>query len=323
MASDHAGRQANAVSLEDRTPDVRELEEQADALAQRAAARRERLTERFMASLFVLCACTMAVALPTPDLSVPVAAWFVGLCFVLLQIEFEVGEGRTRPVQLTLVPMFILLPPAVVPCLVALSHVLARLPESAASRRPLDRFSSTLADGWFAVGPALVLVLVGSPGGFWAGVGIVLLALTAQVAFDFVAAAVRLRVGLGLSMRDQLAAFAWVYFVDVLLTPVGLLAAVAAHHGAWMVAAVLPLAALLAVFARERHGRIENARELHRMAEESEARLAVDRAELERSDRHRRARRGDPDLDGSHRAGVRGRTRVGGGPAARALGPCR
>ena len=74
-------------------------------------------------------------------------------------------------------------------------------------------------------------------------------------------------------MRDQFAGFAWVYLVDVLLTPIGLLAAVASRHGAWAVVAALPLALLLAVFARERHGRIENARELHRMAKESEARL--------------------------------------------------
>ena len=249
------------------------FDEQAEAFAQHAAARRERRTERLVGAAFVACAAAMAVALPTEGLSVPVAAWFVALCFVLLQIEFEVGEGRTRPVQLALVPMLVLVPPPLVPCLVAVAHVLARLAESAAARRPLDRLSSTLADGWFTVGPALVLVLVGSPGGFWAGAGVVLLALAAQVGFDFGAAAIRLRIGLGLPMRDQLAPFAWVYFVDVLLTPVGLLAAAAAHHGEWTVAAVLPLAALLAVFARERHGRIENARELHRMAEESEARL--------------------------------------------------
>jgi diguanylate cyclase (GGDEF)-like protein/PAS domain S-box-containing protein len=273
MASEHEGRQATAAPCEDRTPGVREPAEGQDVVAQHAAARRERRTERLVATAFVVCAGTMAVALPTDGLSIPVAAWFVGLCFVLLQIEFEVGEGRTRPVQLALVPMFVLVPPALVPCLVAVAHVLARLPESAVERRPLDRLSSTLADGWFTVGPALVLVIAGSPGGFWSAAGALSLALAAQVGFDFAAAAIRLRVGLQLSMRDQLAAFAWVYFVDVLLTPVGVLAAVAAQHGAWIVAAVLPLAALLAVFARERHGRIENARELHRMAEENEARL--------------------------------------------------
>ena len=268
MASEHISRQATPAPQEDRTHAVAEAGAQPDALA-----RRERRTEGAFAAAFVVSAAALVIAAPVPDVSVPVLAWFLGLCFVLLQIEFEVGEGRTRPVQLVLVPMFVLLPPALVPCLVAAAHVLARLPESAAARRPLERLPSTLADAWFTVGPALVLVLVGPPSGFWSGAVVVLLALSAQLGFDFGAAAIRLRVGLGLPLREQLAAFAWVYFVDVLLTPVGLLAAVAADHGEWVVAAVLPLAALLAVFARERHGRIENARELHRMAEESEARL--------------------------------------------------
>ena len=108
------------------------------------------------------------------------------------------------------------------------------------------------------------------------------MAVAAQIGVDLAAAAVRLRVGLGLAMREQLSGFAWVYLVDVLLTPVG---AARRRRRAptrpWAVAAVLPLAALLAVFARERHGRIENARALHRMAEENEARLRVDRPELE------------------------------------------
>jgi diguanylate cyclase (GGDEF)-like protein/PAS domain S-box-containing protein len=273
MASKRSGRQANAGLGEDRTPVVRDSQMAVRAREERAAERRERRTERLVAAAFVVCAGGMALFLPMAPVSVPLAAWFVALCFVLLQIEFEVGEGRTRPVQLALVPMFVLLPPALVPCLVAGAHLLARLPESAATRRPFDRLSSTLADAWFTVGPALVLAVVGWPAGFGAGAVVVLLAVMAQVGMDFAAAAIRLRVGLRLPMREQLPAFAWVYLVDVLLTPVGLLAAVAAHHGAWTVAAVLPLAALLAIFARERHGRIENARELHRMAERSEARL--------------------------------------------------
>jgi diguanylate cyclase (GGDEF)-like protein/PAS domain S-box-containing protein len=266
MASEHGGRQANAAPREDRTPDVHDLEEQ-------AAARREQRTERLAVTVLVACAGAMALALPMEGLSVAVAAWLVGLYSVLMQIEFEVGEGRTRPVQLVLVPMFVLLPPALVPCLVALAHVLARLPESVKTRRPLAGLSSTLADAWFSLGPAVVLVLVDPHGGVWSGAAVVLLALIAQLTFDFTAAAIRLRVGLRLPLRDQLVPFGWVYLVDMLLTPVGLLAAVAGHHGAWTVAAVMPLAVLLSVFARERHGRIENARELHRMAEESEARL--------------------------------------------------
>ena len=59
---------------------------------------------------------------------------------------------------------------------------------------------------------------------------------------------------LGIEVRAELASFGWVYLVDVLLTPVGLLAAAVGPGVRVAVAAVLPLAALLSVFARERRG---------------------------------------------------------------------
>jgi diguanylate cyclase (GGDEF)-like protein/PAS domain S-box-containing protein len=71
----------------------------------------------------------------------------------------------------------------------------------------------------------------------------------------------------GVGPRSQLQAYAWVYLVDLLLTPVAWVAAVAGAANPLAVAAVLPLAGLLTVFARERRGRIENALALHHVAE--------------------------------------------------------
>jgi diguanylate cyclase (GGDEF)-like protein/PAS domain S-box-containing protein len=233
--------------------------------------RRERRTEAAVAAAFVACAGTLTLVTAPHAFDVPVAAWLTGLAFVLLQIEFEVGQGRTRPVQLALVPMLIVLPPALVPGLLAFANVLARLPQGGRSFTRL--VSSPIADVWFALGPAVVLTVAGSPSGFWAWTVVAVLALSAQIGLDFAVASVRLRAGLGLSMEGLLSGFGWVYLVDVLLTPVGILAAVVGAESPWSVAAVLPLAALLSIFARERAGRIENARALHRMAEENEARL--------------------------------------------------
>src|SRR6478736_1342008 len=75
-----------------------------------AADRRERRTEGIVAAVYVLCAGVLAVVAEPEPVSVLVAAWLTALAIVLLQIEFEVGEGRTRPVQLALVPMLIVLP---------------------------------------------------------------------------------------------------------------------------------------------------------------------------------------------------------------------
>ena len=62
----------------------------------------------------------------------------------------------------------------------------------------------------------------------------------------------------------QPALFGWVTLVDVLLSPVGLLAAMAAVAEPYAVLLVLPLAALLFVFALERGARMRQAIELSR-----------------------------------------------------------
>ena len=61
----------------------------------------------------------------------------------------------------------------------------------------------------------------------WSDAPVFAAALAAQIAIDFVLTAVRLRVGMGMPVRPELPAMGWVYLVDVLLTPIGVLAAVA------------------------------------------------------------------------------------------------
>jgi diguanylate cyclase (GGDEF)-like protein/PAS domain S-box-containing protein len=241
--------------------------------AGKRADRRELLTEGIAALAFVAVASAMAASLPHGPLPIVSAAWLLGLCFVLQQVEFDVGEGRTRPVQLALIPMLLMLPPPLVPLLVVTSHLLARLPAIAAGRGAADTLVASVADAWYCVTPALVLALIGLPSDALAASGVLALALTAQIGTDFTVAAARLRIGLGLDVREQLKGFAWVYLVDVLLTPVALLAAAEGLHAPWRVAAVVPLALLLTVFARERRGRIDNALELHALVQESEQRL--------------------------------------------------
>jgi HD-GYP domain-containing protein (c-di-GMP phosphodiesterase class II) len=79
---------------------------------------------------------------------------------------------------------------------------------------------------------------------------------------DFVASTLRERFALGMPPALQPRLLGWVYLVDLLLAPVGLLAALAIEDHPWAILLVLPLVGLLALFARERQARIAHAIEL-------------------------------------------------------------
>src|SRR5690349_16881005 len=92
------------------------------ARRQRHAERREALAEAAVGTGFVAAALAMWTALPHAGLNPWLATWLGLLCALLVGVEFEVGEGCTRPVQLAFVPMLLLLPPAVVPLVVVAAH---------------------------------------------------------------------------------------------------------------------------------------------------------------------------------------------------------
>src|SRR3954451_21271951 len=201
------------------------------------------------------------------------AAWLGLLLLVMLSVEVDVPPGRTSPVQLVLPAMTVLLPPAYVPLVVVGVHAVRGLGDVARGRRGLVGGALAGSDASYAVGPALVLAVAAHPVPDLDDAPAYVAALAALIAFDFLSAALRLRGALGLSIRDDLPAMGWVYLVDVLLAPIGMLAAIAGDETSAPVVLVVPLAALLVVFARERRGRIENALALSRVAAENEQRL--------------------------------------------------
>jgi putative nucleotidyltransferase with HDIG domain len=124
------------------------------------------------------------------------------------------------------------------------------------------RSRATLADASFSVAPALVLVLSGAQTPAWEHAPFFLIALVVQLAGDALIAIARARLSLGVRpvvMRHELAL---VYRLDVLLAPIGLLAAFGAAEQPFAALLVLPLVALFALFAREREARIDGAIEL-------------------------------------------------------------
>jgi len=181
---------------------------------------------------------------------------------VLSRVRFHAGVGHTVPTQLAFVPMLFLLPTQLVPLFVLAGMLVGNLPDYARGALHPGRALMLPGDAWHAVGPAVVLVLSGATTPEWGDWPWYLLALGAQFALDLGVYAVRAQLALDVPGREQLRALTWVWIVDALLAPVGLVAAFASDHHPYAFLLVLPLAALLTLFARERNERLEQALEL-------------------------------------------------------------
>jgi diguanylate cyclase (GGDEF)-like protein len=221
---------------------------------------RERWTSVALGGGFLLAAAAMAALLRWQEPFRPSTAALLVLTLALVsRIEFEIGTGSVVPTQLVLVPMLLLLPAPVVALLVAAGYALGGLVDSAQGRRHPQRLAVLLGSCWHSVGPALLLALFAAPTVRWSQWPLYLGALAAQLAFDFVSSAGREWVAFGISPRKLLPFFGWVYAVDVLLAPIGFLAALESETMRYAFLLTLAPACLLALLARERRSRIERA----------------------------------------------------------------
>ena len=223
---------------------------------------RERKVEAVAAGTFLIAAAALIVLAPAgDDFPVPLAVVMVVSFAAACRVRFHGGAGVTVPTPLVAVPMFFLLPAQVVPLLAAVGYLIADLPDYASRRTHPERAVLAVSDAWYFMGPALVLVLadVNAPElGDWP---IYLAALGAWFFADFVIQGAREYFALG--VRPQLSEIAYPYLVDAMLAPLGFLAALGADaFGRYLFVLVLPLIALLELFARERRNRLEQALEL-------------------------------------------------------------
>jgi putative nucleotidyltransferase with HDIG domain len=191
----------------------------------------------------------------------PLAACLVAAYALLASIEFRTGTGVVAPTQIVFVPMLLLLPTPLVPLLVAAALVASVGAQALRGRFAPARVPFGVADAWFAVAPAAVLVLLGAQTPDWSDAPVYVAALAAQFACDGVVTSLRARRD-GARFREVLGELRQGYRFDALLAPVGLLAAFGASGAPYTSLLVLPLVALFAIFAREREARIEGALEL-------------------------------------------------------------
>ena len=223
----------------------------------------ELIKELALGGAFLVAAVVLAVV-PSGSVAIDLddaVLVFIGLVLAS-RVVFEVGSGYTMPVQLAFVPALFILPPELAPLFVVCALVVARSIDVAQGSLHPSRILNAFADSWFSIGPAVVIVLAGSPAADSASAAVLVIALASQFACDAMAARVREWMHGGAPLRDQLRESAWIYFVDALLSPVGLAIAIAATSEPIAVALSWPMYLLLATFARERDERLASLLEL-------------------------------------------------------------
>jgi putative nucleotidyltransferase with HDIG domain len=248
----------HAIDNAERTRDSNELRE-------RPLSPELRRAELLGGAAFLLAAAGLALLGSSGSVSLLTVAIYMVSIAVASNVRFDVGSGFTVPTQAVFVPMLFTLPAAAVPLLVVVALALGMLPNIIRGRTSPSWLLTAAGNSWFALGPALVLVLAGdhSPDG---QIGILLLALAAQFAFDFAAAAIRDRLfDDELSLAELARDVAPIYAIDVALSCLGLVVAFAASrgYGEWPVLLIAPLFVVLRVFSKERQERLEQLAELN------------------------------------------------------------
>ena len=224
---------------------------------------REQLADGAFAAAFLVAAVLLAWHAPADRTLNPGLALALVAAYALVgRAQFVLGAGFAVPTQVVLVPMLLLLPTPTVPLLVALALVLTTYGDALRGRASSDRAVLSVADAWYALAPALVLILGDAQTPDWEDWPVYLLAFGAQLALDSAITAARVWACLGESPRVILGELRTTHRVDSLLAPVGLLAAFAAVEQPYAVLLVVPLAGLFSIFALERAARVEQTLEL-------------------------------------------------------------
>jgi serine phosphatase RsbU (regulator of sigma subunit) len=198
-------------------------------------------------------------------LAVAVAAYLVAG-----RVQYPVGSAWTAPTQLVFVPMLFVLPTPFVPLIVAACTLANRLPEAFWRGGAPTRLLACLGDSFYALGPALLLVLFHAQRFSWNRWPILLLAFIAQAGFDATAGIGRTWFAERVPPSGQLPML-WLYLTDACLSCVGLLIAASAAERPGLVLLALPLVGLQWLLARERRQRLD-----YSLALTAEHRVAVE-----------------------------------------------
>jgi HD-GYP domain-containing protein (c-di-GMP phosphodiesterase class II) len=189
-------------------------------------------------------------------------ALYVAALAVASRVRFDIGGSFTVPIQVVFVALLFVGPTALVPLLVVVALVLAQAPDVLAGRTPATRLLSVPGNAWFAIGAAAVMTVAGADDPTRRPF-LLAVALVAQLGCDFAGSVVRERLLEGASLQEIVEESRHVWMIDVALTPLGLLLALAAVDEWWAVLLVAPLFGLLRFFSAERRARLDQLIELN------------------------------------------------------------
>jgi putative nucleotidyltransferase with HDIG domain len=197
------------------------------------------------------------------DVSVLALVACVVALFVTTLVRFDVGGGFTVPVQLAFVPLLFAVPPQVVPLATVVAVAGARLPGVLQGRTSPGRLIFSFGNAWFSVGPAALLAAIGGAHRLVDQPAWAVAVFAAQFAGDFAASSVRELLVRELPVTEQLREAAWVYGVDLALTPVPLVMLIEGAGPLLTLVTVATFVALIASFAHERKKRLDGMLELN------------------------------------------------------------
>ncbi|HEY6356029.1 MAG TPA: HD domain-containing protein, partial [Burkholderiaceae bacterium] len=245
---------------------IREAERTRESYAQRGRpmGATPRRGELLVGGSFVTAAVALALLAGVGHFSALTAVLYVVGIAVAGNVRFDVGAGFTVPTQALYVPMLFALPPSLVPLLVPLALALGMSRRILRGEIAPSWLLTALGNSWFAIGPAVVLVVASdrTPVGHWE---ILVLALAAQFACDFLASALRERLSGGVRIGELARECRPIYVIDIALSMLGLAVAYSTivAHSQFSLLLIAPLFGLLRFFSHERHERLEQLAELN------------------------------------------------------------
>jgi HD-GYP domain-containing protein (c-di-GMP phosphodiesterase class II) len=178
------------------------------------------------------------------------------------RVEVEFPGFVAVPTEAIFVVMWFVLPLRILPLAVCAGMLLGRLPEVVRRRMPPDRLALTIASCWYSVGPAIVLYAAGTQTPRWQDVPFYVAAVAAQFLFDFASMFAQTRAVASVTVRALLASTRLAYGFDLVLAPLGLLAAFPASRDPEALLLLMPMVLIVARVGHEREEKNDKVLEL-------------------------------------------------------------